>query len=309
MNSLTTLAQVRERVEGLSKNCWDDHIPVKDIKFRDVETISINGEDHPLRPVAQREISNRLGVPHQYLQRCPQELQAVNLNHWLPEERNEQLFFRFDGDEVRAIFTPRYTPVDNMEVINRLGDNGYGQDTPVQCHLDGEFMLLNIPDADRAFKLNGKEEMRPGISIRNSEVGLSSLMISAFVLRLICTNGLVSKTSVDSAYRHVSTRILSEFPQVLSNVSGELDRQRNQWALSMESRVDDPESTLKAFNKQFQLDKKEQGAVDWAWPQEVGDRMFHVVNTYTRAAQHPDLSAESGYRLQRVGGSVLAMLN
>ena len=37
--------------------------------------------------------------------------------------------------------------------------------------------------------------------------------------------------------------------------------------------------------------------------------MFAVVNSYTRAAQFKGLSAESSYRLQRVGGNVLGMLN
>jgi hypothetical protein len=37
--------------------------------------------------------------------------------------------------------------------------------------------------------------------------------------------------------------------------------------------------------------------------------MFHVVNAYTRAAQMEGLSAESSYRLQKVGGNILGMLN
>ena len=38
-------------------------------------------------------------------------------------------------------------------------------------------------------------------------------------------------------------------------------------------------------------------------------RLFAVVNSYTRAAQFKGLSAESSYKLQRVGGDVLGMLN
>ena len=34
-----------------------------------------------------------------------------------------------------------------------------------------------------------------------------------------------------------------------------------------------------------------------------------VVNAYTRAAQFKGLPAESSYKLQRVGGNVLGMLN
>ena len=35
----------------------------------------------------------------------------------------------------------------------------------------------------------------------------------------------------------------------------------------------------------------------------AGDTMFAVVNSYTRAAQFKGLSAESSYKLQRVGGN------
>jgi len=36
--------------------------------------------------------------------------------------------------------------------------------------------------------------------------------------------------------------------------------------------------------------------------------MFSVVNAYPRGAQFPELSAESGYRLQKGGGNILAMV-
>jgi len=125
------------------------------------------------------------------------------------------------------------------------------------------------------------------ISVGNSEVGLASLTISAFCLRLICTNGMVSKTSVDTSYRHVSVRILKEFPEVWNRTSQDLDRQRQQWEISVQSPVENPESTLKVFNRQFELNKQEAETVEWAWPQETGDKIFHIVNTSTRAAHYP----------------------
>jgi hypothetical protein len=67
--------------------------------------------------------------------------------------------------------------------------------------------------------------------------------------------------------------------------------------------------TLDRFNKKFQLKEPEREAVAWAWPQEAGSTMFNVVNTYTKASQMEGLPAESSYRLQRIGGEVLEMLN
>jgi hypothetical protein len=69
----------------------------------------------------------------------------------------------------------------------------------------------------------------------------------------------------------------------------------------MESSVDNPMSTIENFNRQFNLNQSQKDAVEWAWPQEMGDTMFAVVNAYTRASQFKDLSAENSYQLQRVG--------
>ena len=113
---------------------------------------------------------------------------------------------------------------------------------------------------------------------------------------------------MSASYRHVSTKILTELPQVFEKVSLELGHQRERIQMSIESPVDDPMATIDRFNKQFGLKELERDAVSWAWPQEAGDTMFAIVNTYTRAAAMEGLPAESSYRLQRVGGQVLGLI-
>jgi hypothetical protein len=233
--NMTTLGRVSDRVNDLSMNCHDNLVKVEDISFDSLETVRLANEPHLLRPLAQQSAACRLGIPIHYLRKCPSEMQAYNMNYWMKKEKNEELFFRFDGEEVRAIFTARYRPVDNFEILEKLDSLGYGADTQVQCHLDAEFMLVSILDGNHAFSVNG-ERMTPGVSISNSEVGLASLSIAAFVLRLICTNGMISKTEVSASYRHVSLKILNEFPKVLDNVSLELGKQRDQFRLSIGSK-------------------------------------------------------------------------
>ncbi|MGO9138136.1 MAG: hypothetical protein ACLQBC_10780 [Syntrophales bacterium] len=307
MSTMTSLGKVMDQVNKMSQNHTDELIPVKDIVFDNLETVSVAGEQHTLRLIAQQSIANRLGIPIQYLRKCPPEIQKLNMNYWIEKERNEELLFRFDGDDVRAIFTPRYIPTDNLEVLERLRSLNYSRDRKVQSSLDDNFMMVNIPDERETFKVNG-DRMTPGISVSNSEVGLASLSISAFVLRLKCTNGMISKTAVSASYRHVSAKILKDFPEVLNNVSLELEKQKDQFRLSLESKVENPESTIQSFNRQFELGKDEKEAVDWALPLEYGFTMFHVINVYTKAAQFEGLSTESRYRLQKVGGMVLGMV-
>jgi len=308
--NLVTFDKVREKVEALSLGNFDDFIPVNDISFDSLDTVRIAGsETHTMRPIAQQLICNRLGTPIQYLRKCPIELQQENLNHWIRQERNSELFFRFNGEnEVRAVFTDRYKILDNWNVVERLSSLGYSPDTTVKYHLDDEFMSLSIPDGGKTFKVNG-DKITPGISINNSEVGLASLSIASFFLRLVCTNGMISQTEFSASYRHVSMKVLDEFPERLKNVSQNLLNQSNLFSLSIQSRVENPESTFKSFNRQFMLNEKEVEAVDWGFEAEPGNTMYHVINGYTKGAQFPSLpSAESRYKLEKTGGAILSMV-
>ena len=308
MQNLTTIGNVYNRVHDMSLRYSDSFVKARDITFTSFEAINIGSDSHPLRPAAQSSIANRLGIPAHYLRKCPADIQALNLNHWITKEQNEELFFRFDGEDVRAIFTPRYIPTDNIEVLEELVGLDYDPATPVHCSLDGEFMCLSIPDGKKTFEITPGDRMTPGVTVSNSEVGLASLSIAAFVLRLKCTNGMIAKTEISASYRHISHKILSEFPQVLDNVSYELGKQKDQFRLSIESKVDSPEASIASFNRTFQLRKEEIEAVEWALPLEYGHTMFNVVNIYTKAAQFDGLSAESSFRLQKVGGQLLGMV-
>jgi len=110
MKNMTTLGEISDQIDSMSRNCHDKVVNVSDIAFADLEHVNIAGETFPVTPTAQRSFAYRLGIPYQYLTRCPAEIQAFNMNHWIKEEPNPELFFRFNGNEVRALFTTKYQP-------------------------------------------------------------------------------------------------------------------------------------------------------------------------------------------------------
>jgi hypothetical protein len=304
----TTLGAAAERVAALSARCHDEAVPVADLCFDDLATVRIAGEPHPLRDTAQTAVAARLGIPLSYLRKSPPSLQAHNLNHWLGQEHNEKLLLRFDGAAVRAVFTPRYIPADNAEVVERLLGIGYGPETPVRLRLDERFLHLALPDDGRAFSVQPKDRVIPGLSVGNSEVGLSSLTVAGFFLRLVCTNGMVSRTEVGGSFRHLSRRILDDFPGALARAGRELEARGSQFRVSISSKVSEPESTMSSFNRRFLLTPEECDAASWGWQAEPGDTMFAVVNAYTKGAQYPGLPADSAYRLEKVGGDILSLV-
>ena len=106
MNNITTLENVFQRVDATFQTCHDSFIPVADISFDDLDTIKIAGSTHPLKPIAQRSIAWRLGIPYNYLRKCPPEIQSVQMNYWIEHEKNEQLFARFDGNSCQGDIHP-----------------------------------------------------------------------------------------------------------------------------------------------------------------------------------------------------------
>jgi hypothetical protein len=308
--TLKNLGDVEHHVKALTKNYYDDCVPVKDLKFDNLNTVRIDGEKHTLRPMAQQGIAFRLGIPLSYLRKCYAELQAYNMNYWIKHEKNEELFFRFDAeDNVRTVFSPRYVPLDNKQIIKQLYALGYDKKSEARCTIDDDFMSLSIFDDKSSFKING-DQMRGGHIFSNSETGLSSFSLAAFLYRLVCANGLISRKNFSLAkFPHVSEKTLSKIPKLLEDTSKELSVQKKHFELSTKSHVDDPLATIDTFNKQFQLGPVERDAVEWAWPQEEGSTMFSVINTYTKAAQFESLSAASSFKLQKTGGEILSLVN
>ena len=185
---------------------------------------------------------------------------------------------------------------------------GFAPETEIQMALDPEMLVLKVPEYDRQFFLPGQDRIVPGISIANSEVGVLALSIEAFYYRLVCTNGLISKTSVDASYKHISRRVMDEFHQVLQGVVSQSRHGQERFMISTQTPVDSPESSIEAFSRQFQITQEETKVIKAAFYQEPGGTMFHIIQAFTRAAQSPGLTATDAYRLEKAGGAILGMV-
>ena len=310
MRTINSLQKVIEKAQSMSQNYFDESIPIIDMEFDSLEKMWISGKPIDILPSAQRLFSNKLRIPYSYLARCPTELQAKNLNHWLKEEREKRtsLFCRFDSNSLRAVFTNRYTAIDHTEVFSRILEYGFDPEVEVHCSLDHELLILRIPDFTRTFNLREKDGIVPGISIANSEVGILAFSIEGYFYRLVCSNGMISKSLIASRFKHVSKKALEQFPDILRQVVYESGQNQGKFAISTQSDVDNPLSTIGSFNRQFSINKKEAEIIERAWEQEKGYTMFHVINAYTRAAHDESLSSAESYKLEQIGGVILSLV-
>jgi hypothetical protein len=156
MRTTTTLENVINLVHDASAHHYDETIPVRDMEFDSLNKMWVAGKSVEVAPSAQRLLANRLRVPHTYLARCPQNLQSENLNYWLEQEAKvrETFFCRFDSNRLRAVFTERYRPLDNMEILAQLIQHGFDPAAQVQYAIDDKMFLIKIPEYARAFGVN-----------------------------------------------------------------------------------------------------------------------------------------------------------
>ncbi len=315
MIKTTSLETAVNHVHEDSINHYDEVLPVQDMHFDSLQQMWISGKQVDVAPTAQRLLSNRLRVPYSYLSRCPEDLQAQNLNFWIEQERKHRdtFFCRFDSGTLRAVFTERYQPLDNMEILSQLIENGFEPDTQVQYSLDDNMFIIKIPEYDNAFAVDSGhhalDKILPGLAFSNSEVGLLAFSIEAFFYRLVCTNGLIAKTTAArSRFKHISSKGLDNFPEALGMVVDGAARNQLEFKLSCESPVDDPVSSIDSFSRRFGLSQNEADIVKTSFWHEPGNTLFSIINAFTAAAKTDGLATSDIYKFEKAGGQILSLV-
>ena len=312
MKATTTLGNLIDQVETMSAGNFDETVSLNEIEFSSLNEMWIGGVGVEVLPQAQRLLANRLRTPFSYLERCPAQLQAENLNFWLEQERKqrETFFLRFNGQkDVRAVFTDRYTAIDNREILVKMLDLGFKPEQEVQSMLDDGMMVVKVPEYGRSFEVALKDSVVPGLSIGNSEIGFLSFCIECFYLRLVCTNGMVVPVSIgQSRFKHVSRKAFEALPETIRQVEQSSNRQQAQMVISVNTLVHNPIQTIESFNKRFGLTLAEGEMVKASFAQELGQTMWNVIQAYTGSARAPELTVEAAYRLERAGGQILALV-
>ena len=129
------LGDLHHRLERIKTHQRDEIRPASDLRLEeDTGFLRTNGSTHLLQPHARRLLAQKLRIPDSYLGRCPHELAAENVNHFLREKGSQPLMIRYEGNQIRAILSDRYKAVDHPELTRQLLDV-VPESTPVRYEL------------------------------------------------------------------------------------------------------------------------------------------------------------------------------
>lgn len=162
-----------------------------------------------MTPLAHRQLGNHLNIPAKYYDRLLDQhpdLWQETTNTLLGRDGGRRMVRTLDN-QVRAILSDRYRPIDNAQIAEAVLP--VLQEQPVMriesADVTDKRMYIKavFPRLEAIVKRQGPDDHRrvdetvqAGLVVSNSEVGLGAVLVEPMIFRLICVNGLIMETAI-----------------------------------------------------------------------------------------------------------------
>ena len=315
-----------------------------------------------------RQIAGRLNIPWTYFDRLlndHRDLVMHQVNALFEREPEVRLMRTLDG-KARAFLSNRFRPLDNVEVLEQVlppivkgdiksrlissnvGENNmhlkvlftddrlaqdigatpHGKDA---AHGWGGSVDANHNRIAGLETTHGRDVIRPGAIISNSETGHGSMKIEGFFWRAFCDNGCVwgrdemfsySRNHVggklesgelefsDVTRRKQSEVIVAELSDVLTMLSSEAYAQKTGdklRALKNGTLIVDPFKAIDVLAKEVQLRDTEKKFALESLIRDGDYSQWGMLNAVTEVANREEVSYERACELEDIGGKILSM--
>lgn len=283
-----------------------------------------------LTDTARQQLTSRLDIPWAFAERLRQEHPELldRTVNTLLRKRPEQRLLRTlsgDSDTCRAYLSPNYKILDNGDFLGAILPlfSQRPDFTLQEGFLTDSHLQMTILIGERPLEVRPGDAVRYGIVLLNSEVGLGSLSVTAFIHRLVCSNGLVVPEQHGSLRRiHLGRRISqvqpgyadrslwrdyaanvkemaagNHFPALVERI-----RQAADMPLLTES-----ETIVEDIGKRFTLTKDEKSIVLEQYEAGRDRSIWGLVNAVTETAKEAT-TIQRRNELQTIGGKLLPQI-
>jgi hypothetical protein len=215
-------------------------------------------EPRPLRNSAFTNLMTRLGAPAEFLRdRLPAPLQIATANFLLgTSEGSQAATLRLRGDEVAAVVSGRYAPLDAVALVDTLRTTLSKHALLGEVRVRGvatglvDNMRLIFPSEARELKKGDVSNV--GIDISTSCFGRSAVHIAPLIWRLVCSNGMRAMESGRGfSFRHVGdgdrlkAAVSEAIPSALVHARGVM----TQWQRAVTFMVEDVAAQIEAMRE------------------------------------------------------------
>ena len=241
---------ILDSITEYSDRCYDKIVPIKRIMRRpDCASFQLLAPEETLTLAGSRpegQLLQRLKVPASYIHRCPDHLQAANVNYWINQHPRQKLMLRMvkglpvapdaewpAEDFCRAIFSSVYRPIDDKEVFPLAFDaleaaaaGGNLKDLHIKdWYKERDITIVRSLYQSRHVDHNDRYYWA-GVIVVNSETGLSAVWIKPTIRTATATAGGfdLSDTSNEGSTRLIHTnKAAADLSQITKAVADALE--------------------------------------------------------------------------------------
>ncbi len=153
---------------------------------------------------AHNQMADKLGIPRKYYDRMLEagksELLAQNINAWIGDK--EKRLVRIQDGAIRAILSDRYKVMDNYDLVFLALEEFKKKETIriLKAIVTETMLYIKAVDTTLLAEIREGDNVQGGLIIRNSEVGASAFRVEPFILRQICSNGLIGEYALKKVH-------------------------------------------------------------------------------------------------------------
>ena len=287
--------------------------PVKD----QFTLMPLAGHEPPrqLRSNAFSMLCTRLGAPAEFIRdKLPAPLQLATLNYLMAQgEKPGSAMLRLRGDEISAIVSERYAPLDAEQLVDTLrtalARHGVLDSVRVRAVATGLTDAIRLILPSEAVPVKVGDVSFVGLDVSSSSFGKSAVHVHGMVMRLVCANGLRSPSSTGNlSLRHVgeTQRLRDGLTEGVATALTHARGLMGQWKVAVSSYISNLANYIDGLRDLSQFEQQavrlELGAKK---PAELPDRgsVYDLVNAITATAHHVEPARR--LELETIAGRVL----
>ncbi len=300
---------IEKQVATDDQNKWDWKTSADKLRVGESGALTVirgQGElaHYALSDHATSQLCQRLEIPTPYFRRLPGEMKATVANYDLGRSQDRAYLLRGKGEWVRAFLSADYKAYDNKQITETVQFLlGNGAITIKDFVLEETNLYMKLVSEEI---VDHTADLKAGIMISNSEVGLGSVSVEPFVFRRPCTNDLVICTEKSFRHAHIhfsanefNHRMAEGISHSFEVASVMMDRYLKTHA----EPVPEPLEVIRKLAQERQMSQKFTDQVVSGYLAEPEATRFGVINAFTRAAQ--GLAPIQRIEMERFAGTLL----
>lgn len=266
-------------------------------------------------PYSFSQLCTRLGIPIRYMEKCKEvghsELIAYNINEWL-RMKNKNLLVRKYKEDIRGIVSQKYSVLDTPDILEVLQPHMLMTNAKVVgYYLSPERFHMRAILA----QMSSDEDIFAGFQVDSSDVGRSTLSVTFFVWKQVCSNGLMIAQDEGQLFkqRHINIskedfvdglqRGMEIIPEVLPLVAKQINYAKSKampYEFVTEKGVQD---FIEDMKNHIQLSESDSHKVIELMKSKYGDTRWSLINSLTELAQ--EYTLEKRLDVERYAGNLL----